>query len=100
VRVGHEELTRAVLIHEWVGSLIIVISVASLAGTIFSIIQNVYFYVCPTPPPEIQDKFVCPGVLERMGWNIPGLFVGGAMLAFGFWTYRKGKNGVPLISVR
>jgi len=95
-------LTRAVLIHEWVGLLIIVVAVAGLASTVWSIVQNAYFYECSTPPPEIPEKerIVCPSLFQRVSWNIPGLFIGGAMLLFGLWTYRKGKEGVPLVSVR
>lgn len=95
-------LARAVLIHEWVGLLIIVVAVASLASTVWSIVQNTYFYECPTPPPEIPEleRVVCPSLLQRVSWNIPGLFIGGAVLLFGLWTYRKGKEGVPLVSVR
>jgi len=88
------------LVHEWVGLLIIVIAVASLAGTFWSIIQNTYFYVCPTPPPEIHDTITCPSLAERVSWNIPGLFIGCVILFFGMWTYRKGKKGVPLVSIR
>lgn len=99
-----ENLTRAVLIHEWVGLLIVVIAVAGLASTVWSIVQNAYFYECPTPPPEIPEKervaLVCPSLFQRVSWNIPGLFVGGAMLVFGLWTYRRGKEGVPLVSIR
>lgn len=95
-------LTRAVLIHEWVGLLIIVVAVAGLASTVWSIVQNAYFYECSTPPPEIPEKerVACPSLFQRVSWNIPGLFIGGAMLLFGLWTYRKGKEGVPLVSVR
>jgi len=98
------DLSRAVLIHQWVGLLILVLAAASLAGTAWSIVQNAYFYECPTPPPDIPEKeralFRCPSLMERAGWNIPGLFVGLAILLFGLWTYRKGKEGVPLISIR
>jgi len=95
-------LTRAVLIHEWVGLLITVVAVAGLGSTVWSIVQNAYFYECPTPPPEIPEKerVACPSLFQRVSWNIPGLFIGGAMLLFGLWTYRKGKEGVPLVSVR
>ena len=95
-------MTRAVLIHEWVGLLIMVIAVASLASTVWSIVQNAYLYECPTPLPEIPEKerVACPSLFQRISWNIPGLFVGIAMLLFGAWTYRRGKEGVPLISMR
>ena len=97
-------MTRSVLVHEWVGLLIVVIAVASLAGTVWSMAQNTYFYECPTPPPEIPEKeralIRCPSLMERVGWNIPGLFVGLAILLFGLWSYRKGREGVPLISIR
>ena len=97
-------MTRAVLIHQWVGLLIVVIAFAGLASTVWSIVQNVYFYQCPTPPPGIPEKerlaIVCPSLFERVSWNIPGLFIGAAMLAFGLWTYSKGKEGVPLVSIR
>ena len=92
-------MTRAVLIHEWVGLLIMVIAVASLASTVWSIVQNVYFYECPTPLPE-KERVACPSLFQRISWNIPGLFVGIAMLLFGAWTYKRGKEGVPLISIR
>lgn len=96
-------MTRSVLVHEWVGLLIVVVAVASLAGTVWSIVQNTYFYECPTPPPDIPEKerslFRCPGLMERVAWNVPGLFVGLAILSFGLWTYMKGKEGVPLISI-
>lgn len=97
-------MTRSVLVHEWVGLLIVVVAVASLAGTVWSVVQNIYFYECPTPPAEIPEKeralIRCPNLMERVGWNIPGLFVGLAVLLFGLWTYMKGKEGVPLISIR
>jgi len=38
--------------------------------------------------------------MERVGWNISGLLAGGVFLGFGLWTYRKGKQGIPLISIR
>lgn len=88
------------MIHEWVGLLITVIALAGLASTVWSIAQNAYFYQCPVPLPEVHDRVECPSLLERVSWNIPGLFATGAMLAFGLWTYRKGKEGVPLISIR
>jgi len=79
-----------------------VIAVASLASTVWSIVQNAYFYECPTPLPEIPEKerVACPSLFQRIGWNIPGLFVGIAMLLFGAWTYGRGKEGVPPISIR
>lgn len=80
------------------------VAVASLAGTVWSIVQNTYFYECPAPPFDIPEKeralIRCPTVIERVSWNIPGLFVGLAILLFGLWTYRKGKEGVPLISIK
>lgn len=95
-------MNRSVLVHEWVGLLIVVIAVASLAGTVWSIVQNIYFYECP--PPGIREeervRIICPSLAERAGWNISGLFVGSAILVFGLWTYRKGKEGVPLISIK
>ena len=97
-------MARAVLIHEWVGLLMIVIAVAGLAGALWSVVQNVYFYECPTPPPGIPEKELalirCPSIMERVGWQVPGLFIGIAMVLFGSRTYRKGKEGVPLISVK
>jgi len=97
-------LARSVLVHEWVGLLIVVIALASLAGTVWSVVQNAYFYECPAPLPDIPEEeralIRCPTLMERVGWNIPGLFVGCAILIFGLWTYRRGKEGVPLISVR
>jgi len=95
-----ENLARTVLVHEWLGLLIIVIAIASLAGTVWSLVQNVYFYECPTLPPEIHDMVRCPGLVQRVSWNVPGLIIGCIVLLFGLWTYVKGKKGVPLISVR
>jgi hypothetical protein len=77
-----------------------VIALSGLASTVWSIVQNAYLYQCPVPLPEVHDRVECPSLLERVSWNIPGLFGTGAMLAFGLWTYRKGKEGVPLISIR
>jgi hypothetical protein len=90
------------LIHEWVGLLIIVIALAGLASTVWSIVQNAYFYECPIPSPDIplKERVPCPSLIQRVGWQIPGLFIAVAMLLFGIWTYRKGKEGVRLISIR
>lgn len=95
-------MTRAVLIHQWIGLLITVIAAASLAGTVWSILQNAYFYECPIPPPDIpmKERIPCASLMQRVSWQIPGLFIAGAMLLFGLWTYMKGKEGVPLISIR
>jgi len=87
------------LIHEWVGLLITAVAVASLASTAWSIAQNVYFFECLPPPPDVKETMGCPGLIERVGWNIPGLFVSCVVLVFGLWTYEKGKKGVPLVSI-
>ena len=96
------DLGRAVLIHQWVGLLITVLAAASLAATVWSIVQNAFFYECPVPPPDIplKERVQCPSLIQRVSWQIPGLFVGGAMLLFGIWTYVKGKEGVPLVSIK
>jgi len=99
--IGAERLARTVLVHEWAGLLIAVVAVASLAGTVWSIVQNAFFYQCPVPVPvEIHDTVTCPTLAERIGWNIRGLIIGCVILLFGLWTYMKGKKGVPLISIR
>ena len=93
-------MARTILLHQWVGLLIIVIAAASLAGTAWSIIQNAYFFECAIPPPEVHDIVKCPSLVERVGWNVPGLIIGSIVLIFGLWTYGKGKEGVPLVSLR
>jgi hypothetical protein len=92
-------LSRSIVVHEWLGLLIIVLAVASLIGTTWGIIQSAYFFEC-TPPPDGPRDFRCPSLMERVGWNISGLLAGGVFLAFGLWTYGKGKQGIQLISIR
>jgi hypothetical protein len=72
-----------------------VVAVAGLSRTVWSTVQNAYFYFF-----YFLLLLPCPSLFQRVSWNIPGLFIGGAMLLFGLWTYRKGKEGVPLVSVR
>jgi hypothetical protein len=48
----------------------------------------------------LKERVPCPSLIQRVGWQIPGLFIAVAMLLFGIWTYRKGKEGVRLISIR
>ena len=97
-------MAKAVFIHQWVGLLITLIALAGLASTVWSLVQNVYLYECPEPPPGIPEKEIvpvrCPSLMERVGWQMPGLFIGCAVLLFGLWTYRRGREGIPLVSVK
>jgi hypothetical protein len=97
-------MSRTILIHQWIGMLIMVLAIAGLTSSVWSIVQNVFLYEAPIPPlgiPEIEKvQFHVPSLGQRIGWNVSGLLMFIAIFVFGFWTYRKGKDGVPLISIR
>jgi hypothetical protein len=114
-------MSKSVVMHEWIGLLIILVGVVSLTGTIWTILQPVSscgslsagsfttfstttvafsssstIEVTQIPPPQPQ----CPSLVDTVVWNVPGLIIGLAILLFGLWTYKKGKQGIPLISIR
>jgi len=97
-------MSRTILIHQWVGLLIMVAAVASLVTSLWSIFQNVFLYEAPVIPPGIPEvekaMYRVPSLIQRIGWNLPGLLMGIVIFLFGYWTYRQGKDGVPLISIK
>jgi len=87
-----------------VGMVIMILGVTGLITSVWNIVQNVFFYEAPVMPPGLPEvekaMFRVPSLIQRIGWNFPALVISIAIFLFGYWTYRQGKDGVPLISIK
>lgn len=74
----------------WAGLLVAAFAFATLVNSVWYMFQNVFYYQCQAPIGE--PVYRCPGVWERVGWQVSTLITGSIFLAVGVYMTRKGRK--------